>query len=190
LPRPVFVLVAGVNGAGKSTLTRSIKHRFFNIEVIDPDAIAKNMTGSFSTISQAQMTAGRKTIELLKQHIQDKQSLMVESTISGTTYLKYAEMAKEAGYRTVFIYVALDSAESSAERVAKRVRLGGHPIPLDHVQRRYPKSMNNIKSFISVFESAHIYNNSDHYQWIAGFRNGIIHNSIPNIPDWLKRFII
>ncbi len=43
MSRPPFVLVAGPNGAGKSTLTLSIKHRFPNIEVIDPDVIAKDI---------------------------------------------------------------------------------------------------------------------------------------------------
>jgi len=52
MSRPQFVLVAGPNGAGKSTLTLSIKHRFPNIEVIDPDAIAKGITGSFATVDQ------------------------------------------------------------------------------------------------------------------------------------------
>ena len=71
------------------------------------------------------MAAGRKTLELVKGHIGEGRSLMVESTISGLTYLKYFKMAKEASYRTVFIYVALSSAELSAERVAQRVHLEG-----------------------------------------------------------------
>ncbi len=40
---------------------------------------------------------------VLKQHIEDGQFLIVESTISRRTYLKYAQMVKEAGFRTVFI---------------------------------------------------------------------------------------
>ena len=116
--------------------------------------------------------------------------MMVESTISGLTYLKYCNMAKNARFRTVFIYVALSSADISAQRVAKRVDLGGHAIPLEDIRRRYPRSMNNIKAFINAFESAHIYDNSDHYKWIAGFRNGLVHNTSQNIPDWLKPYII
>lgn len=190
MSRPQFVLVAGPNGAGKTTLTLSIKHRYSHIEVIDPDIIAKDITGSFATISQGKFSAGRKTIELVNKHIVDKQSFMVESTISGKAYLKYAELAKSAGFRTVFIYVALSSPEISVERVAKRVSLGGHDIPIEDIHRRYPKSMSNIKEFINSFDSAHIYDNTDHYDWMASFRKGLAHRVSPNIPDWLKRYIL
>lgn len=189
MSRPQFVLVAGPNGAGKSTLTQSVKHRFPNIEVIDPDAIAKSMTGSFSTVDQEQLAAGKRTLELVRQHISGGQSLMVESTISGATYLKYVRMAKAADFRTVFIYVALQSAEMSAERVAKRVAMGGHSIPLADVRRRYPRSMENLKTYIKEFESAHIYDNSDHYRWVAAFRNGLVHKIAPDVPEWLGRYL-
>ncbi len=189
MSRPQFFLVAGPNGAGKSTLTLSIKHRFPNVEVVDPDAIAKGITGSFSTVDQEQLSAGRKTLDLVKHHIHDGQPIIVESTISGSTYLKLAEFAKDVGFRTVFIYVALESREMSAERVAKRVKLGGHAIPLVDVKRRYPRSLNNLKLYIKAFESAHIYDNSDHYKWIAAYRNGLIHKSANNIPNWLKAYL-
>jgi len=95
---------------------------------------------------------------------------MVESTISGLTYLKYANMAKEAGFRTVFIYVALNNADMSAQRIEKRVGLGGHAIPLRMLSVATLWSMNNIKVFINAFESAHIYDNSEHYKWVAGLQ--------------------
>ncbi|MGM8228953.1 AAA family ATPase [Cellvibrio sp. ARAG 10.3] len=189
MSRPQFVLVAGPNGAGKSTLTLSIKHRFPNIEVVDPDAIAKGMTGSFATVDQEQVSAGKRTLELVKQHIENGQSLIVESTISGSTYLNYAKMAKEAGFRTIFIYVCLSSADMSAQRVAKRVSFGGHAIPLEDVKRRYPRSMGNLRIYIKAFESAHIYDNSEHYRWLAGYRNGLIHNASTNIPQWLVPYL-
>jgi len=50
--------------------------------------------------------------------------------------------------------------------------------------------MNNLKAYISAFDSPHIYDNSVNYKWMAGFRNGLIHRIQPNIPDWLKMIII
>jgi predicted ABC-type ATPase len=187
--RPQFFLVAGPNGAGKSTLTLSIKSRFPSVEVVDPDAIAKRITGSFSTVDQEQLSAGRKTLDLVNGHIRDGQPVMVESTISGSTYLKMVETAKDGGFRTVFIYVALKSAELSAERVAKRVSLGGHAIPLEDVKRRYPRSLNNLKRYIKAFESAHIYDNSEHYKWVAAYRNGHIHKIANDTPAWLRVYL-
>lgn len=190
MSRPQFVLVAGPNGGGKSTLSQSIKHRFPNVEVIDPDAIAKSLTGSFATVDKEKVSAGKQTVSLIHQKLNARESLLVESTISGQTYLRFAKLAKELGYRTVFIYVALDSANMSADRVKKRVKLGGHPIDAKDIERRYPRSMANLKSFIRLFESSHIYDNSDHYRWVAGFREGVLHNKSKNVPDWLKKYIL
>lgn len=190
MPRPQFVLVAGPNGAGKSTFTQSIRQRFPNIEVIDPDAIARGITGTYATIDQEQFLAGKESLRLVNHHISIRQSLMVESTISGSTYFKYVRMAKEAGFRTVFIYVALKDAEMSAERVAKRVSLGGHTIPLHDIKRRFPRSLNNLKNFIKEFESSHIYDNSQQYRWVAAFRNGIIHKINQDVPVWLQSYIL
>lgn len=120
MSRPQFVLVAGPNGAGKSTLTRSFRRRFPNLEIIDPDAIAKGLTGSYATVDQEQLAAGRRALQLVGQCIGDERGFLAESTISGSgaTYLRYAQSARAAGFRTVFIYVALSSAELSAQRVA------------------------------------------------------------------------
>ncbi|GAB2194176.1 hypothetical protein MAH2_20710 [Sessilibacter sp. MAH2] len=64
-------------------------------------------------------------MSLVKQYINDGKSFIVESTISGITYLKYAKQAKADGFRTTFIYVSLAGAQLSEERVSKRRRLGG-----------------------------------------------------------------
>lgn len=147
------------------------------------------MTGSFTTVDQEQVSAGRKTLEMVKRCIHSQQSFLVESTISGSTYHKIASLAKENGLRTTFIYVALSSAELSAQRVAKRVSLGGHTIPRDDVMRRYPRSLSNLKTYIKAFESAHIYDNSVRYQWICDYRNGFLHKASRQMPDWIKHYL-
>ena len=50
MSRPQMFLIAGVNGSGKTSFTRNITRKHPTLKVIDPDAIAKGMTGSFSTI--------------------------------------------------------------------------------------------------------------------------------------------
>lgn len=50
--------------------------------------------------------------------------------------------------------------------------------------------MENIKPHIEVFESAHIYDNSDEYKPAADFREGRLHRLDPNIPAWLRAFVL
>ncbi|MGF1461892.1 MAG: AAA family ATPase [Maricaulaceae bacterium] len=189
MSRPQFWLVAGPNGAGKSTMSATIKKRFPAVQVIDPDYIAEEMTGSFSSVDQEQLAAGKRALSLVKQYIDEGKSFIVESTISGTTYLKFANQARADGFRTTFIYVGLDSAQLSGERVSKRVGLGGHAIPTNDIARRYPRSLANLKAHIKAFESAHIYDNSQRYQWVADYRNGMIHKASQAMPQWIKQYL-
>lgn len=121
MSRPQFILLAGPNGAGKTTLSRTFLRKLPNLKIIDPDAIAKSMTGSFSTVDQKQMAAGRAALTLVREYIKTGTSFIAESTISGSIYLRYGKVAQEAGFRTMLAYVALDSAQMSAERVKARV---------------------------------------------------------------------
>jgi predicted ABC-type ATPase len=51
-------LIAGVNGSGKSSFTRNITRKHPALKIIDPDAIAKGMTGSSSNLDSEALGAG------------------------------------------------------------------------------------------------------------------------------------
>lgn len=182
-------LIAGVNGSGKSTFTKTIIKKFPFLRVIDPDAIAKEMTGSFTTIDSKQLSAGRTALLNVQLCIERQEPFIVESTISGRTYLKYLKQAKESGFKTILIYVGLSNAETSVKRVKARVSEGGHHISIDDIQRRYPKSLQNLKSHIQLCDLVYIYDNSDHYKLVAGYRDNHLHRQI-DIPAWLMKYLI
>ena len=58
------------------------------------------------------------------------------------------ERAKALGYTTTIAYTFVDSAEVCIERIAVRVKNGGHDIPPEDVIRRYGRSKEN---FVSVY---------------------------------------
>ncbi len=97
------------------------------------------------------------------------------------------EQAKQAGFRTVLLYIGLETPELSAERVAARVDKGGHPIPLKDIVRRHPKSLANASVHIKAFDVAHVYDNSDRRIWVAGFRNGLLTKKAAMIPKWIAQ---
>ena len=87
------------------------------------------------------------------------------------------------------MYIALETPELSAQRVRDRVAKGGHDIPLEDIFRRHPKSLDNLKSYIKAFNVAHIYDNRVDRQWVAGYRNGLLHKKAQSIPSWLSRLL-
>ncbi len=183
-----MVLIAGVNGSGKSTFTRTAKHKNSNLKIIDPDTIARNMTGSFATVDNEQLAAGKAALMAVQQCIAEKKSFLVESTLSGRLYIKYLQQARQNGFKTILVYVALKNAELSAERVKIRVGKGGHNIPIKDIQRRYPKSFKNFKEHMRLCDLAYVYDNSDHYKLVATYRDGILHRQ-SDVPAWLSKYL-
>ena len=52
--------------------------------------------------------------------------------------------ARESGYQVGLVFVALANAGLNVERVAERVKAGGHDIPEPVIRRRYPKAFRNL----------------------------------------------
>ena len=101
MPKLLFFLVAGPNGAGKSTFTSDYRRYYPFLTVIDPGAIAKELTGSSATINRVATQAGRESIKLIREFIHTRNSFLAESTISGRHYLN--PVAKSfTGYLTVW----------------------------------------------------------------------------------------
>ena len=69
-----------------------------------------------------------------------KASFAIESTLSGKTYLALIRDAKAQGNRFLLHYIVIGSETQAVDRVALRVRLGGHHVPEADVRRRFERS--------------------------------------------------
>jgi len=70
--------------------------------------------------------------------------LPLNTTLSGRSYLHLIKRLRDTGWRVELIYLALPSVEMSKLRVAERVAHGGHNIPVQDIERRFPRSLNNL----------------------------------------------
>lgn len=60
------------------------------------------------------------------------------------------------------IFLWLPSPDMAVERVARRIREGGHAIPPDVIRRRYTAGIRNMhRLYLPLADSAAIYDNSD-----------------------------
>ncbi len=186
LSGPSLVIVAGPNGAGKSTLTRTLRG---NISVIDPDRIAAE--NGLSPVS-----AGKEALRLLRAHIRQRRSVIVETTLSGHTYLKAARDARQSGFRVEVHYVCVDLPEIAILRVRQRVLGGGHDVPPEDVLRRFRRSLDNLPKMIQLSDNAVLYDNSgaDGYEVLARVGRGNIDKAellVPPhaLPGWAREVL-
>jgi predicted ABC-type ATPase len=155
--RPIAVIVAGPNGAGKSTLAPKLLAREFQIQIyVNPDVIAQGLAG-FDPVS-AGIRAGRIMHDRLEELRLDRASFAVESTISGRSLQRVIRKLNASGYYTLLVYLWLPEPDLAVERVANRVRLGGHDVPDADIRRRFYRSVVNFeKVYRRITEAWRVY---------------------------------
>jgi predicted ABC-type ATPase len=136
MPRRV---VASPNGADKTTLalTRSAER----VPVVNPDMIAG-------------------LLPRIVGKLDGRENFAIETTLAGHTPLKLMRDAKAADYKVTLVYIGLASATLSASRVLSRVRRGGHPVSLQHVERRYPDTISKLRTAIGIADRTYVFDNS------------------------------
>lgn len=164
---PELYIIGGPNGAGKTTAAFTLLPDVFNtIEFINADEIARGIS-PFNPEGVA-IQAGRIMLNRIESLIKEKKSLAFESTLSGLSYLEFIQKAKAEGYQVILFFVWLGSVELAIERVASRVRKGGHNIPVEVIKRRYSKGMNNFITYSRNCDNWYIYDNSGpEYELVA-----------------------
>jgi predicted ABC-type ATPase len=142
--KPILCLVGGCNGAGKTTLARELLPLLGLRRFLNADEIARGLSPLDPSL--ATFRAGRLLIEETRLLLKARGSFGLESTLSGRTHVALLQEAKRLGYHVALHYILIDSAAQAVERVALRVKLGGHDVPEDDVRRRFDRSRRHFLS--------------------------------------------
>ncbi len=132
-------IIGGSNGAGKTTFAKVFLPSFVHCpRFVNPDLIAAGLSPFDPSAVAAK--AGRLMLEEVNHLIHRGESFAFESTLSGKTYLRLIERAKERGYAVHLFYLWVPDAALAVARVRDRVETGGHDVPEADVYRRYDRT--------------------------------------------------
>ena len=138
-----IIIIGGPNGAGKTTYAHTLlRAEFEALRFINADEIAERISPGAPGL--AAIPAARKMIGEIDGCVRDRQSFALESTLAGTSYLVKIPLWRSLGYRVKICFLMLPSAESAIQRVAERVRQGGHHIPEAVIRRRFQAGFDNF----------------------------------------------
>ena len=187
--RPCFTVFGGPNGSGKSTAyDRFLQAGFDSGEYLNPDEIAKSLNAGAATGTAVDLRAGREVVQRTRSLIADGRSLVRESTLTSREIVRSAERARAAGYRLVMVFVAVSSSYMTQGRVAIRVAKGGHDIPVEAQERRFPRSFENAPRVARLVDAAYFLDNAGlWHKLVATVRGGTITFLDPHEAGWVER---
>lgn len=179
-----YTIFAGVNGAGKTSIYKSI---YYNENIdekrINTDEMVARI-GSWQD-NNIQIKCAREAVKLIKKYILEGISFNQETTLSGKSIISNIKLAKEKGFYVTMNYIGVESVDIAKERVAIRVRKGGHGIPDEAIERRYGDSLENLSKVVSICDKINIYDNSEMFKLVMVINNGEIIWNDKKIPNWL-----
>jgi predicted ABC-type ATPase len=149
---PRCLIIAGPNGAGKTTFARTFLPQEHVRNFVNADLIAAGL--SPLDPGAARLAAGRLFLSELDRLAAAKKDFAFESTLSGMAYIPRIKRWRATGYRIEIIYLYLDDVRVSVERVATRVRSGGHDIPEADIRRRFVRSWRNFQKHYKLLADA------------------------------------
>jgi predicted ABC-type ATPase len=169
---PEVRIIAGPNGSGKTTFVRKFLPRYVRVlNFVNADLIAAGLS-PFAP-EQAALRAGRLMLEELRRLAGQRADFAFETTLSGRTYEPMLRAFRQQGYTIYLHFLWLPAVEMNVERVANRVREGGHNVPEADVRRRYRRGIANfLQVYRQLANSWTLFDNSSQFPREIAFALG------------------
>lgn len=140
---PRVAVLAGINGAGKTTASKEILTSVLKIPTfVNADIIARGLNGL--NPEGVAIRAGRIMLQQLDDLAAAKEDFAFETTLAARTYASWLGDLRAGGYDVYLYYYWLSSADLAIQRIASRVKCGGHFVPDATVRQRYSRSVKNF----------------------------------------------
>jgi predicted ABC-type ATPase len=164
--RPSLIVLAGPNGAGKSTAAPALLRGTLGVtEFVNADVIAQGLS-AFEPERMA-LAAGRIMLRRLQELAKHRASFAFETTLASRSFAPWIRKLLQRDYQFHLLFLWLPSADFAVQRVADRVRLGGHGVPEATIRRRYTAGLRNFfTSYQRLATTWRVYDNASD----AGFR--------------------
>ena len=153
--RPIMIAIAGSNGAGKTT--------FFNSYLDDTGLRFVNADELAAEFDLGPYEGAELADSLRRALVAKKESFVFETVLSDPVGDKvdFIDEVSQLGYQTVLIFIKIDSAETSRQRVSMRSAQGGHDVPDEKLEHRFDRTLSNLDRAIQKLPHVIVFDNSN-----------------------------
>lgn len=158
-----MIVIYGPNGAGKSTFYDSVLKNdpfFKKADFVNLDIEAARLAGENGNPDDVMFEAGRNIYGKLDEKLKKHETFIYETTSSGRAHLRLIEKARNQNFKVASIFIGLSSVTLSMLRVKARVNNGGHNVPPDVIERRFPNILKNFPDMLKVSDISLAFDNS------------------------------
>lgn len=174
-----YTIIGGVNGVGKSSLSGVLLSQMSDLGiVIDTDKLTERCNGD-------KIKGGKLAVQKIDECLEKGVCFTQETTLSGIRTIKTIQKAIAKDYFIRLYYVGISSSQESIERIANRVRKGGHDIPKEAVKRRYEKRFEDLTRVLPYCNEVKLFDNENGFVEVGEYKNGRLAVT-DNTPDWIK----
>lgn len=192
----MIIVLAGVNGAGKSSIGGS-GLTAAGVPWYNPDAVARDLLDQGIPGVDPQLVAGmvwQQGLEGLKRAAAGEGDFNIETTLGGQNITNVLLDAIANKVPVHIWFCGLNSVELHLERVAERVKNGGHDIPERKIRERFRNSVANLCRLtpglteLQVFDNSQPLdaNNKAQLRSLLHVINRRILHLDPAMPEWAK----
>lgn len=144
--QPRLRILAGPNRSGKSTIKGEFKPQWIGV-FVNADEIERGLRDTAGALDLASLGLAGRPADVLRR---------MEKHIKASTF------AQQLGLRALVGRMTIDASLQliNVDRVRRRVKLGGHPVPAKKVRERYARSVGLMTEACGVAHRAYVFDNS------------------------------
>lgn len=180
---PVLIALAGPNGAGKTTFFEA-HLAAAGLRFVNADVLAQGLAID-------PYEAARLADRIRRSLVAQRESFVMETVLSDPAGDKIAFLreAASSGYTVMLCFIGISGPAVSRERVAMRLSQGGHDVPDDKLESRYPRILANLGRALRELPHVLVFDNTNlarPFRFLAQTKNGEPLARKGPLPAWLR----
>ncbi len=117
-------------------------------------------------------------------------SFSCETVFSHPSKIELLKNAQHKGFRTYLYFVSTECPEININRVATRVKQGGHDVPYEKIVERFQRCLDNVSLALPFLNRAYFFDNTGtDIRFLAEANEGKWTLYSSRLPQWFKKSV-